>query len=216
MKKKLTVLSILCALMALLMIGGTIAYLTSQDSVSNTFTVGKVQITLDETDTDEYGNPIPDAERVKGNEYKLIPGRTYVKDPTVTVLKGSEPCYVRVKLTIYAFDTVVEALERCGATPQWDGLDGFYGAGWENTSNAEGTVAGTYVRYFEYEDSVDAREAAQTLNPVFSNFKFHEKFEGVDIEALKAAGFKLVLEAQAIQADGFADAAAAWAAFPQA
>ena len=36
------------ALVAAISIGGTLAYLTSQDQVTNTFTVGNIKITLDE------------------------------------------------------------------------------------------------------------------------------------------------------------------------
>jgi hypothetical protein len=54
--------------------GGTIAWLmTNTDPVENTFSASNIQIDLDET---------------TGNEYKLIPGKTYAKDPVLTV-KGT-------------------------------------------------------------------------------------------------------------------------------
>ena len=37
--------------------------------------------------------------RVINNQYKLVAGHTYIKDPTVHVRAGSEPCYVFVKVT---------------------------------------------------------------------------------------------------------------------
>lgn len=82
---------------------GTLAYFTDSDSVTNTFTVGYVKIDLDEADVKPNGeleyadsgntnrNP-----RVKKNEYNLLPGHTYIKDPTVHVDKDSEDCYVFV------------------------------------------------------------------------------------------------------------------------
>ena len=65
---------------------GTLAYLTSQDTVVNTFTVGQVDIKLDEAKVDENGEEIQGADRVKTNNYHLVPGMTYTKDPTMTVL----------------------------------------------------------------------------------------------------------------------------------
>ena len=72
---------------------GTMAYLTSSDEVVNTFTVGKVAITLDEQDVDN-----PEGDRVQENAYKLMPGSTYTKDPTVHVDADSEDCYLFVKV----------------------------------------------------------------------------------------------------------------------
>jgi hypothetical protein len=102
-------LLVLCAI--LLVAGsvmGTLAYLQMQTGVvENTFTVGNVAITLDEAKVDEYGAQVG-TDRITaattatgaavGNKYKLIPGHTYKKDPTVTVKAGSENCWVFAKL----------------------------------------------------------------------------------------------------------------------
>ncbi len=73
-------------------VGGTIAWLISKDTVTNTFTYGDIDITLDETDvvTDDEGN--------KTNEYEMVPGNAITKDPTVTVEAGSEDCWLFVQL----------------------------------------------------------------------------------------------------------------------
>ena len=109
MKKKLmTVLALV--LVIALSVAGTYAYLTSQDSVTNTFTVGNVAITMDEADVNEYGEKLNNqgtvavegdtlAARVAGNEYKLVPSHTYVKDPTIHVGANSEDCYLFVEIT---------------------------------------------------------------------------------------------------------------------
>ena len=65
------------ALVAAISIGGTIAYLTSTDKVENSFTVGKVAITLDESKVDINGTAVTSAARVKANTYKLMPGHPY-------------------------------------------------------------------------------------------------------------------------------------------
>ena len=86
MKKTLTMILSL-ALVAALSIAGTLAYLTDKDNqVTNTFTVGAgVSINLDEAKVNPDGTPVDPAERVTENTYKLVPGATYTKDPTVTV-----------------------------------------------------------------------------------------------------------------------------------
>ena len=77
MKKKLLIMSVAMVLVCAFAVGMTIAYLTSTDEVVNTFTVGNVQIKLDEADVDEYGVPQGSpAPRVSRNDYKLIPGHT--------------------------------------------------------------------------------------------------------------------------------------------
>lgn len=94
--------ALLLALCALLLVGasimGTLAYLTSQATVTNTFTVGNVAITMDESPVDEYGNVVS-GDRRTTNSYKLIPGHNYTKDPVVHVTQNSESCYVFVKIT---------------------------------------------------------------------------------------------------------------------
>ena len=77
---------------------GTLAYLTDTDKVENTFTVGQVQITLDEADVTPDGAVIEDADRVQRNEYKLVPGHNYAKDPTVHFQADSEASYLFVEV----------------------------------------------------------------------------------------------------------------------
>lgn len=84
MKKKTLALLAAALLVVGCVIGSTFAWLTAQSkSVVNTFTTGDIKITLQET---------------TGNEYKMIPGCTITKDPKVTVNKGSEECWLFVKL----------------------------------------------------------------------------------------------------------------------
>lgn len=75
-------------------VGGTIAWLTAEtDTVTNTFTVGDINIDLTETfNTDTNNDGTNDAWQAK-----LIPGFNYTKDPEVSVAAGSEDCYLFVK-----------------------------------------------------------------------------------------------------------------------
>lgn len=84
MRKSHISLIIAAALVMLLGVGVTVAYLvTSSNVVKNTFTVGFVDITLTET---------------TGKEYKIIPGATVAKDPTITVVENSEECWLFVSV----------------------------------------------------------------------------------------------------------------------
>ena len=84
MKKKVLVACLCVALAVLTIAGTTLAYLTATtEEVKNIFTVGNININLNET---------------TGTEYKMVPGYTIAKDPKVTVTAGSEKCYLFVKL----------------------------------------------------------------------------------------------------------------------
>lgn len=93
MKKKLTTVLAIVLVVAL-SVAGTYAYLTSKTAtITNTFTVGKVDIDLKETfNTDADGDGTKDCWKMQ-----LIPGTSAVKDPTVTVKADSEKCYLFVK-----------------------------------------------------------------------------------------------------------------------
>ena len=90
---------------------GTFAYLTDQESATNTFTVGQVGLSLDEADvkTDGTYETNHDA-RVQNNEYHLLPGHTYYKDPTVTVDARSSDAYIRMIVAVENIDELKKAL----------------------------------------------------------------------------------------------------------
>ncbi len=217
MKTKWKVLlTTLCAL--LLIVGsavGTLAYLTSQDAVTNTFTVGEVtlgsdlQKGLDEALVNEYGQPINNdtdktpvelakAPRVQENDYKLVPGRTYIKDPTVHVNPASEDCYVFVKVEngIAAY----EAAAATGESAYTPIADQITGNGWSLLKG----VADVY--YQVYTKSDDGAEL-----PVFGRFRIagdaNEKEGWADINKNQP---KIIVTAYAVQKEGFAAAGDAW------
>lgn len=123
MKTRSKVLLLIVSALALVIatIFGTLAYLTDTETVKNTFTVGHVDITLDEAFVDEKGNAVKqdgkttvndlkEAYRVQQNEYHLVPGHIYTKDPTVTVKADSEESYVRIKVDVENIDKLEAAL----------------------------------------------------------------------------------------------------------
>lgn len=84
MRKSHIWLIVASVLLLTLSVGVTIAYLvSSSNTVKNTFTYGAVSITLAET---------------TGGEYKTTPGVAVAKDPAVTVIAGSEACWLFVRV----------------------------------------------------------------------------------------------------------------------
>lgn len=94
-KKKIVSLCLVLALAAIAVVGGTVAYFTDTDNATNTFTVGKVDITLNETDN--QGNPFV-------QDQMLLPGanNAIAKNVTVTVVNDSQPAWVWVEVLIPA------------------------------------------------------------------------------------------------------------------
>ena len=96
-KHKALLLSVCAVVLAVASVFGTLAYFTDSEAVVNTFTVGKVEIKMDEADVKEDGT-LESENRVHSNKYHLIPGHTYIKDPIIRVSADSEDCYLFVKV----------------------------------------------------------------------------------------------------------------------
>ena len=95
MTKKRFVAILLCVtLVALAAIGATFAYLTDTKTVDNTFTMGNVKITLDETNVND-----PTGARVTSNEYNVYPGAVVTKDPIVHNT-GKNAAYIRATINV--------------------------------------------------------------------------------------------------------------------
>ena len=232
-KRKALLLNLCAVLLVAASVLGTMAYLTSTDTVTNTFTVGKVEIKLDETDVTNSTGP-----RVQANSYKLMPGTTYTKDPTVTVLNGSEESYVRMKVT---FNKATEIIALC-TDPEFAG-DGPTGvenafplirmvkfveanaAKWDgiipdNMVDTEEMLADKYyfdaandtlTYYFYYNGTVGAPNGDVRLPVLFNSITVPEWATGEQLAKLE--GFEINVVAEAIQADGFTGAADAWSHF---
>ena len=184
--KKKVFLTVLCAAaLVVASVLGTMAYLTSKTAtVNNTFTVGNVNITLDETDVTPMGVKDTDT-KVTENSYKLIPGHTYIKDPTVHITTGSEESWLFVKVV-----DEIAAIEDTKTVATQMGENGWIAVAGE---------AGVYA----YNTKVNAGDNI----PVFDNFKIKG-----DAKVSDYAGKTIKVEAYAVQADGFGTASAAWEA----
>lgn len=181
--------ALLLALCAVLLVGatiaGTVAYLTSTTTeVKNTFTAGNVTITLDEAPVDLYGEVVT-GDRRTANEYKLIPGHSYTKDPTIHVAADSEDCWVFAKLVngLGTNATITIDEEK-----------------WTQMTTTDGSVVYAYNTKMS---------AGQSTDPLFSQFTFAEN---ANPEPCKDASITII--GYAVQADGFDTAADAWEKAP--
>jgi len=185
-KYKVVLLTVCAVLLIASAAFGTIAYLTAEDSVTNTFTVGKVVITLDEAAVNQDGTVIANAARVKENEYHLIPGHEYTKDPTIKVDSNSEECWLFVRIDNQIAE-IEDSANTVAAQMQTNG--------WELVENnvyaykTTATAGGTY--------------------DVFESFKI----AGDSVDNAKIAKYataEIIVTAYAVQADGFTTAQDAW------
>lgn len=218
-KLRRALMLVACAVMLVsLSVGATLAYLTAKtNEVTNTFTVGKVAITLDETAVKAYDSTKNEYEkdetkdRVLINDYKLRPGVKIAKDPTIHVIKNSEDCYVRaiVKVT---YKTTAETLLAQAVDDGWvQGLN-TTAFTWKMSQKTVNEQTGMTTREYEVRHNTKvARSATDQALVLFTGIKLPATLDGDEMALL--ADFRIDIVANAIQADGFANADAAWAAF---
>lgn len=173
MKKKTLALVLALTLLVAGVVGGTLAWLTDQTAeVKNTFTVGDINIGLTETTAD----------------YKMVPGNTIAKDPTVTVKANSEACWLFVKVTE---STDLKDFITYAIAEGWTALPG---------------VDGVYYR------EVPASAADQTFSVLAGDaVTVKSDVTRTMLETAKTDAPTLTFQVYAIQKDHFATADAAWA-----
>lgn len=221
-KAKKVLLLVLCA--ALLVgasVAGTVAYLTSQDEVVNTFTVGQVAIELHETEE------APRENGTVGLDLHLLPGIPVDKDPTVTVKEDSEKSYVRVNVTVSDVEKLKAAFEGLTYTGVHGVnlsyvtndmfnlhliIEGWKAEDWAFASYDNGVYEFRYVGELAEDGVVPKNEDADTVLPaLFTKVVLPTDMTNDLIKNLE--NVTITVTADAIQADGFANADAAWAAF---
>ena len=209
-KRKALLLTFCAVLLVVASVLGTIAYLTANDKVTNTFTVGQVAIKLDEAKVNPDGSLVEGAARVKENRYKLLPGHTYTKDPTVTVLKGSESSYIKMTVT-FTKAKELDAIFAPNGAELTSIFKDYDPANWIAKGNTENTDANTRTYEFWYKDAVGAPDADVALDALFDSITVPSTINNDQLKTI--AGMKITVNAYAIQADGFKTAEEAWAAF---
>jgi len=187
MKKatKLLLVAISLALIVGVAVGGTIAWLLdTTPEVVNTFTTTNIDITL----TEEEGGT--------NKEFEMVPGNTIAKDPVVTVIEGSEPCYV--------FIEVVKSKN----------LDTYITYTLDSKWKALGDA---YPNIYYYEGVVDASEADQVLQILAGKTNYVDGYVTVNntvtnqlMDEAKTNKPTLTFKAYACQEANVADPVTAW------
>lgn len=268
-KKKILVLALTIAMVAILAVGGSLAYLTDTDSAKNTFTVGNVQIELLEsqyhrvnagrgettaaepaqgaylwasnvklegntTNTPNYvtsgetwnGQYFSDAQieadAAKYSEYfekhkKMLPGCNVRKNPYVKNT-GKNDAYIRVRVLIPV--SLFEVID--GGPSYWvdsalehevtsEAVKAYNRAGYKatNVKQVEREGISYYEFDFTYLDPVKPGEL--TFWNVWSNIAINKSVTADELKDVDS--FNVIFEADAIQTEGFATAAEAFAAF---
>lgn len=176
-KRKIIMLAAALVMVAILGIGGTFAYFTDNETAENVFTVGNVDIKLEEEKWEETG---------KEEAKDVYPGEPLPKDPTVENI-GKNPCFVRVKVTgLDQFTTVYG--EDAMITLRYMYAPGHNAADWCYNE------ADDYYYYFSNESGVLAVGAK--TKPVFDQVVI--PFEVTNNAEAQA----IVVKVEAIQAQG--------------
>lgn len=208
--KKLISMTASLAIVAVIGIGATLAYLSdAADPKTNIFTMGKVDIELTETGCiaeglEESGlGTVTPSEDGSGYEYKdLLPGFKGVKKPVVTVKEGSVESYVFVSIS------GIDSLEKEGVkfdsiNSDWIRIDPDTGM----VINSEGKDG--VLRYKDTVNTLDGK--AKTLTELFTEVSIDpaiKEFSEVDLG-------EVVIRASAIQSGGFYGPEAAYRAYKE-
>ena len=190
--KKALGLMLVAVLLVTATIFGTMAYLTDKDEVTNTFTVGSVDISLDEAPVGADGKATT-GNRVQKNDYKLMPGHVYDKDPIVHFQPKSEASWLFIEVTNEIADIESKANDYKSIATQitdngWTALDG---------------VTGVYYQ------KVGANNSGSAVDyKVFQGFTVDGSVNGTTLDNYNNNTVKVT--AYAVQADGFDSATAAW------
>lgn len=183
-KKKLTVLVASLALVGVIGVGASLAYMTDNDTAANIITMGHVDIDL--TEPNYPGNENGEISNVK-------PGDHIVKDPTITVQEGSNDTFIRVSVDFTGLTDAQKAqmLEKDGQgnykyfdinLANWRESNGYY---YYIGTYAEGQKAGVL-------------KAGQSVK-LFENVKIPSSWGN----EMADKSFNINIEAEAIQADNF-------------
>ncbi len=239
MKKKITALCLCVALLAVAVVGASLAYFTDTDAKTNVFTTGKVDITLNETFDPDNAKLLPGSSSTTAVEKKV----------SIKLEEGSENAYVWYEWLIPAVldstdgstgtnnivhvnspgstwdkyrenknywpDGQTEALplEKTWDHTMTGTVQGFIG-----TETIDGIVYNKYVTLYHGELSA-GEETTIGMSQVYmdskvdTNNKGEYTYNGNVIDYDFSKGINIIIRAYGIQSDGFADVYAAYAAY---
>ena len=194
MKKNKLLIPIMVLILVIGVVGGTLAWLTDKtETVTNTFTVGNVDINLAET---------------TGVNYKMVPGTTLKKDPKVTVNADSEACWLFVKVEKTGGTvTVKEPNEKGELVDKTKSFDDFITYSMANGWTALDGNEGVYYRKVETATADQTFDVLKDNQVVIKGTVSKDMMDAVTTQTQPTLAFT----AYAVQKEGFATAGAAWA-----
>lgn len=187
MKKRSLIIALSLVLVAVISVGATLAYFTAQtDTVTNMFTLGNISATISEPKWDATASHL------------LMPGDSYLKDPTITIGATSQPAWVFMKVTV----TDAAALQAAvtAVSPDTDLLGGIAAnlmpASW--TSMATPSVFGDVKTYiYGYTTTLSA---SQSTSPIFTEITLPTSVDGSSTYTDLLTGFTITAQGFAVQA----------------
>ena len=186
-RSKALLLALCAVLLVAVSVLETMAYLTSKTQViTNTFTVGDINIELTET-------------KPESKQAKIIPGVDIEKDPKVTVKANSEACWLFVKVeqtgTFVTDKVTYSVMTGADGWTALTGVDGVY------YREVDAVTADTY--FYVLAGNMDHPNGVVTVSENLTRAEINS----IDAEARQP---QLAITAYAVQHDGFSTAAAAW------
>lgn len=265
MKKKITAIFLCVALVAIAIVGASLAYFTDTDSATNTFTVGNVKIDLIESRYHRQGSgssgdttiPTPTrtasgmkyvrdgatifsddeikADAANYSEYiaergkNMVPGRNFAKCPYV-VNTGANDAYIRIRVMAPhdyegGYRGFINAMFCSSATSSGEFQHGANGVDWPVIEENGYTDAdGLKYDVLTFTRNELLKPGEMTEWNVINYVGIGENVTSADIQTAIEKGFikvsedgtmtvNVLVQADAIQAEGFANATEAWAAF---
>ena len=265
MKKKITAIFLCIALVAIAVVGASLAYFTDTKSATNTFTVGNVKIDLIESRYHRQGSgssgdtSIPNpTNTASGMQYvtdgatiftddeiktdaanysayigergkNMVPGKNIAKCPYV-INTGDNDAYVRIRVMAPhdyegSFRGLINAMFCSTATASGEFQHGANGVNWPVIEENGYTDAdGLKYDVLTFTRIEPLKPGEMTEWNVINYVGIGKNVTSADIQTAVEKGFikvsedgtmsvNILVQADAIQAEGFADAAAAFAAF---
>lgn len=236
MKKKTLTFCAAAVLAATTAISGTLAYFTDTDVKTNTFTAGKVDISLEEN--------------FNAEKAKLLPGETnaITKEVSIALEEGSEDAYVWYEWLIpaaldrngtvqsksvvhvnafkHTWDTYREAeqywpVEQKAALPlekTWDHAPSGTTAGLVGQEEIDKVVYNKYVVLYHGKLTAENTQTSAAMSQVYMDAAVDCRQDGyvlgeTEIEYDFSEGVDIIVRAYGMQAEGFADVYAAYTAY---
>ena len=129
----------------------------------------------------------------------------------VTVLSGSESAYIKMTVTFSKANELDAIFASVGGADLTSIFNGYDSANWIYKGNTKDSEKSTRTYEFWYKEAVSAPNADVALDALFDSITVPGTITNAQLDTI--AGMTITVNAYAIQADGFANADAAWKAF---